>query len=181
MSKLDWTTSRDALRVAAAQVTPAVAAVGSGILDALTDAGGAYESRYDVTGVDTAKDAWVSAVSPAWDQCDRTARACLNLAIGQAIAFDAVDRSALDARIAQARSMLAGAARADRVATFGAAVAALDALWSAPVRAADLLYSAPERDEDGALTGRPSVRAMELDLAALVARAGAWVTFASLT
>ena len=182
MSKLDWTTARDALNVAAAQTSTAVATVGRAIGADLATLGATYESRYGATGVGAAKDSWLARTEPTWDACDRTARAVLALAIGLALAFNESDRSALDTRATAARERFARtetAAAHDALATLAAAVDALDVAWSTPV-AGDRLYSAPEVDGDGALTGRPSVRAIELDLAALVARADAWTAFATL-
>lgn len=182
MSKLDWTTARDALAVACAQTSTAVATVGRAIGTDLATYGASYESRYAVDGVDAAKTLWIARAEPAWDACDRAARAVLGLAVGLAIAFDPSDRSALDTRATEARERLArtqtDAAR-DALATLAAAVDALDVAWSTAT-GGDRLYTAPEIDDLGAPTGRPSVRAIELDLAALVARATAWATFATL-
>lgn len=182
MSKLDWTTARDALAVACAQTSVAVATVGRAIGADLATLGATYESRYGATGVDTAKDSWLARAVLAWDAADRTARAVLALAIGLALPFDPSDRGALDTRATEARARLARNqtdAAHDALATLAAAVDALDVAWSTPA-AADRLYSAPEVDGDGALTGRPSVRAIELDLAALVARADAWTALVTL-
>jgi hypothetical protein len=198
MSAVVWAPKLAALDVALASTIGTVHGLGVPIRDSLSTKGAAYDVRFAAQpGVNAAKVAWLAAAAITFAEADRVARYALSTVAGLGIPPPALDFDPFSVVAIKERIMKARKDAPAFEALLAAELGAVEGAYSATGGFEDYMKPWTKAENAGmkvdysthpatytpqfkyTVLGAQPVRALELELVAILAKADAWLALAN--